>query len=63
MGTLLQVAVYGAVVDDPIRVMPWKKSTRTTVPSGSLAVAASEIVAGAKKLAPFVGAVSATVGG
>src|SRR6266581_3745613 len=63
IGTLLQLAVYGAVVDDPIKVLPWKKSTRMMVPSGSLAVAASGIVPGAIKLSVTVGDVSVTTGG
>ena len=54
--------MYGAVVSVPTSVAPAKKSTLATVPSLSLGVAVSVIVAGAVKLPPPAGLVSATVG-
>src|SRR5688572_8813313 len=62
-GTLFQAMLYGLVVSLPISVVPWKKSTRATVPSVSLAVALTVMLAGAVNVAPLAGAVSAAVGG
>ncbi len=47
----------------PSSVVPWKNSTRLTVPSLSEALTLIVMLAGALKLAPVVGAVIATVGG
>ena len=46
----------------PTRVVPRKNSTFVTLPSESEASASYEMAAGAVKLAPFAGEVSATVG-
>src|SRR5437762_1538317 len=61
--TLLQVMLYGAAVSVPIKLLSPKKSTLVTVPSGSVAVALIEIVAGAVKVAPLAGEVTLTTGG
>src|SRR5262245_17143859 len=55
--TLVQAKLYGAVVSEPITVEPFRKSTRTTLPSGSLAFAPKLIVAGALNTWPAVGLV------
>ena len=54
--------MYGAVVSSPSLADPLKNSTLVTVPSESLAVAASETAAGAVKVAPLAGCVSAALG-
>src|SRR5687767_12949604 len=61
-GTALHVMAYGAVLSDPIRVAPAKKSTRLTVPSVSLALALIATVAGARYVAPDAGAVNDAAG-
>ena len=61
--TPVQVNAYGAVASSPSFVEPLKNSTLAMVPSASEAVAARSTVAGAEKLAPFAGCVSATAGG
>src|SRR5204863_5579545 len=62
-GTFVSVASYVAVVvvasTTPLR----RKSTRTILPSESLALAATWIEAGAEYGVPLVGLVIATVGG
>ena len=55
--------MYGAVVACPIFVVPWKNSTRLTVPSVSPAVAVIVTDAGAVKVAPLAGTVMLAVGG
>jgi hypothetical protein len=62
-GTLFHATLYGLVVSLPINVEPWKKSTRLTVPSVSLALALMVMLAGAVNVAPLAGAVSAALGG
>src|SRR5262245_5695368 len=61
--TLVPANVYGAVVYVPITVEPFRKSTRTTVPSGSLAFAAKLIGAVVANTWPAEGADRLTVGG
>ena len=60
---MAQLYAKGAMVSAPSKVAPEKNSTRLTVPSVSLAVAASAIGAPSAKLAPLAGALSATLGG
>src|SRR3954451_14320702 len=60
--TPVQSYVYGAVVSSPSLADPLKNSTLLTVPSESVALAASETVAGAVNAAPFAGCVSAAPG-
>jgi hypothetical protein len=62
-GTADQLNVNGGLVTVWINVDPLKNSTLLIVPSGSEAVAASAIVAGAEKTAPLPGAVKETAGG
>src|SRR5690242_1162598 len=61
--TFVQLKVYGDELSEPRTVEPLRKSTRDTVPSGSLAVAAKLTVAGAVNVWPAVGVVRPTVGG
>jgi hypothetical protein len=61
-GTLLQVTLYGLVVSVPMTVVPAEKVTCVTDPSVSDAVALMTMLAGASNVAPFAGAVNATVG-
>ncbi len=60
--TLLQATEYGLVVSEPMRVAFAKNSTRATPSSGSLAVAATVIAAGAVYVDPFAGCVTDTLG-
>ncbi|MNC85421.1 hypothetical protein D3C83_10190 [compost metagenome] len=57
------MTLNGLLVSEAMSVVPWKKSTRATVPSASLALALIVIEAGAAYVAPSAGAVSDTVGG
>jgi hypothetical protein len=59
---LVHANVYGDVVSEPTTVLPLRNSTRLTVPSGSEAVAAKLMVAGAANDAPAAGLVRLTVG-
>src|SRR5688572_23367788 len=61
-GTSVHEKAYGDEVSSPNFVDPLKNSTFVTVPSLSAASAVMLIVAGARKLAPFAGAVIDTVG-
>ena len=54
--------LYGAVGSSPSFAAPLKNSTFATVPSASDAVAARLTVAGAVKVAPFIGEVRFAVG-
>jgi len=58
----LYVELPGAPEAVPTNVVPSKKSTFVTIPSLSLAMALTVIVAGAVKAAPVTGLVIATVG-
>src|SRR5712691_10515795 len=61
--TLAKVMLNGAAVAVPTSVVPSKKSTLTTLPSASLAVAFTVMLAGAATTALLAGLVIATVGG
>src|SRR5712692_10027645 len=60
--TLARVTPKGAAVAVPTSVAPSKKSTLTTLPSVSAAVAVTEMLAGAAKTALLAGAVMLTAG-
>src|SRR5882672_5622763 len=60
---LARATPYGAAVAVPTSVPPSKKSTFATLPSASLAVAFTVMLAGAVKTALLAGLVIATVGG
>src|SRR3954471_19492554 len=61
--TFDHVAEYGALVAEPIGVVPAKKSTRVIVPSASLAAAVTVTLFPAVNVVPSAGDVTATVGG
>ena len=57
-----QATLYGLLASTPSDVVPRKNSTRATVPSASLALALTVMLAPAAKLLPAAGVVSDTLG-